>query len=500
MWTLDLAGFEPTNFNATGAAIVQNTYEGDKHDFPMMVWPTNYRKLAAATMFTLFWAGKTFAPKVLVDAPPAMGQKDKKVNIQDHLQTSFLRCMFLMTRAIVEAGLHDSCVIGYDTFNEPNEGLLGCTDIGKQLKGQTMRGTSPNPFETFCLGEGIKQEVEFWSLTFFGPRKTSTVVIDPAGKRAWKGGRDCIWKEHGVWTPSGPRGEPTILVKDYFSKHPATGQLINVEQDFVQPFFYRVAAVMRSAHPDAIILLEPRVMTPPPEYWNERAVVEYGATDEVARAAIFGGKDCDDKGALKETGLKIHFGDRRIAYTPHWYDGITLANKKFNPWFNVDALSFLRAHEEGKSIAMYSLVRLGAFYVRHVFADNVFRLAQDGWHALKGQVPVVFGEYGLPYDMMQKLAYQNGDYTLHEQALDAYFNAVSEGRGWPWPLSDANLVTTLTNLRWSTPASIPRSGTTVPLTATSGATTGTERIFLSTRWTFTLNPTREHLWIMVAVG
>ncbi len=58
-WTLEAVGFDMTRFAETGAAIVHATY-GDP--FPQMVWPTNGAKLAAATMFTLFFGGNDFAP------------------------------------------------------------------------------------------------------------------------------------------------------------------------------------------------------------------------------------------------------------------------------------------------------------------------------------------------------------------------------------------------------------------------------------------------------
>ena len=53
-WTLEAAGLDMTGFKATGTAIVHQTH-GDP--FPRMIWPTNAYKLAAATMFTLFFAG-----------------------------------------------------------------------------------------------------------------------------------------------------------------------------------------------------------------------------------------------------------------------------------------------------------------------------------------------------------------------------------------------------------------------------------------------------------
>ncbi|MCJ7706898.1 MAG: glycoside hydrolase family 5 protein [Anaerolineales bacterium] len=58
-WTFEKVGLDITKFAETGAAIVHQTH-GDP--FPRMVWPTNGAKLAAATMFTLFFGGSDFAP------------------------------------------------------------------------------------------------------------------------------------------------------------------------------------------------------------------------------------------------------------------------------------------------------------------------------------------------------------------------------------------------------------------------------------------------------
>ncbi len=63
-WTLEVAGIDISKLHQTGAAFVHQE-SGDP--YPKMIWPTNYSKLAAATMFTLFFAGSDFAPKCLVD-------------------------------------------------------------------------------------------------------------------------------------------------------------------------------------------------------------------------------------------------------------------------------------------------------------------------------------------------------------------------------------------------------------------------------------------------
>lgn len=71
-WTFIAAGMDPKTFQATQAALVHNTWpSGEK--FPDMIWSTNYDRMAAATMFTLFFAGRDFAPNAIIDG----------VNIQD---------------------------------------------------------------------------------------------------------------------------------------------------------------------------------------------------------------------------------------------------------------------------------------------------------------------------------------------------------------------------------------------------------------------------------
>jgi hypothetical protein len=63
-WTFDLVGMDITRFQQTGAAFTHQIH-GDP--LPQMIWSTNTTKLAAATMFTLFFGGSDFAPKTLID-------------------------------------------------------------------------------------------------------------------------------------------------------------------------------------------------------------------------------------------------------------------------------------------------------------------------------------------------------------------------------------------------------------------------------------------------
>jgi hypothetical protein len=75
-----VVGLDIKKFKETGAAYLQQ-FAGDQGTLNM-IWPTNYTKLAAATMFTLFWGGNTFAPKTKYDGEP----------VQDFLQRHFIAC------------------------------------------------------------------------------------------------------------------------------------------------------------------------------------------------------------------------------------------------------------------------------------------------------------------------------------------------------------------------------------------------------------------------
>jgi hypothetical protein len=98
-WTFEVIGMDVTRFTETGAAIVHAVH-GDP--FPRMIWPTNYSKLAAATMFTLFFGGNDFAPQLKVDGEP----------VQEYLQRHYINAI-----KKVASRLRDlPNVVGYDTI------------------------------------------------------------------------------------------------------------------------------------------------------------------------------------------------------------------------------------------------------------------------------------------------------------------------------------------------------------------------------------------------
>src|SRR4051794_11060476 len=124
-----------------------------------MIWSTNYYKLAASTMFTLFYSGNIFAPKCIVE----------NMNIQEYLQMHFCNSYKALAERIAEEKLADNVVVGYDTMNEPSWGWVGTKDLNKHPDFQEYRrGRTPTPFQSMLLGEGNPCKVELWDITWYG--------------------------------------------------------------------------------------------------------------------------------------------------------------------------------------------------------------------------------------------------------------------------------------------------------------------------------------------
>nr|KMM69515.1 cytoplasm protein [Coccidioides posadasii RMSCC 3488] len=394
MWTLYAAGFDPRNFNITQAALVQNTYP-DPASFPKMIWSTNYTRLVCQTIFTLFWAGKDFAPKAIINGK----------NIQDFLQGHFIAAVKHLAKRIHEAGdLENEVVIGWESINEPNRGLVGYQDISVIPPEQQLQlGTSPTAFQGMLTGSGRACEITTWAFGNFGPRQTGRELVDPKGATVWLSSEysdskygwkrdpqwklgECLWAQHGVWDPA----TDTLLKKDYFAKDPKTGEQLDYD-GFTNQYFlehyrnYRDA--IRSVHADAILFCQPPVMEIPP--------------------------------AIKDTADD----DPNMVHAVHFYDGLTLMTKHWNRLYNVDVIGILR----GKYLTPAFAIKVGETAIRNCLRDQLHFLRQESLD-LMGNHPAVLTEIGIPYDMDDKHAYKTGDYSSQISAMDANHYAI-EGSG-----------------------------------------------------------------------
>ncbi len=279
-WTFEAVGMDITQFQETGAALVHQVH-GDP--FPRMIWPTNGTKLAAATMFTLFFGGNDFAPHLLVEGEP----------IQEYLQRHYFEAIKRL--AIRLKSLPN--VLGYDTMNEPLSGFIGCKDAGSHM-GFLKLGASPTPFQAMALGDGYPQQVELWEQRVSGAKLQGRQLLNAKGARVWQDGSECIWRQHGVWGLAEDK-KPLLLRPDYFSV--VNGRAVDFSQDYYRPFANRYAREIRSVIPDALIFIETEVGHPPPRWGTEDAP--------------------------------------QIVYAPHWYDAYVLFMKQYTPFLGFDMLS-----------------------------------------------------------------------------------------------------------------------------------------------------------------
>nr|VWO94529.1 Carboxylic ester hydrolase (EC [Ganoderma boninense] len=400
-WTLPACGINPRNFTATGTAIIHSEYPSTSkptpEDLPAMIWSTNYGRLASQTLFTLFFAGREFAPRCIID-----GQ-----NIQDYLQSHFIDAVAQLAQRIRDnaSDLLDECILGWDSMNEPAEGFCGYEDLNKvpTKQGSVLKkGPFPSPAQSLRLGMGAAQTVDHWVFSSMGPKKDKTVTINPRGQKMWadpatesngvhpKWGwkRDpgwelgtCIWALHDVWDVDS--GE--VLLPYYFRQH-LNGDELEFVEDFWRPHWEVFSMRIRELHPEAILFVAPPVFVPPPQ--------------------------------IDEQYLK-----GRCCYSTHYYDGLTLVSRHWS-WYNADALGLIR----GKYSSPIAAAKIGERAIRKSIQEQLGYLKADA--DILGAYPTIIGEIGIPYDMDGKKAYgytdggkYKGDFSSQQKAMDASMNA-----------------------------------------------------------------------------
>ncbi len=279
-WTLEAIGMDPTNMHQTGAALLHNHSEGS---YPAMIWPTNYTRFGAATMFTLFFGGHRFAPLTRINNVP----------VQDYLQNHYIN-------AFKEVALRlrrFSNIVGFGCMNEPHPGFIGHTDLNTHFSWELKNGITPTPFQSMLSCSGIPQHVDKYSFSLLGARKKGEKIVNKEGVPLWKPGKECVWKRNGVWSLE--NFTPRLLKPHYFER--VNGASIDFANDFLKPFLKRFYQSIVSAVPSTYIFVEGVPGEKPPR-WN-----------------------------IKDGS--------RIIYTAHWYDNITLMTKRYHPRIGHDAVN-----------------------------------------------------------------------------------------------------------------------------------------------------------------
>lgn len=351
-WTLEAVGFDISKLRDTGAAMLHD-WKADRP--PLLIWATNYARLAPATMFTLFWAGNDFAPETKIKGVPA----------QEFLQKHYLGAFSQLACRLRDV----PCVVGYEVMNEPSRGYIGWQNL--KSAGQFRYWPTPSPYQGMLLGAGYPQRVWLY-------------MTNTARERAWLPGYECVWKQNGVWDVDA-RGRPQLLRPAHFTR--VRGNEFDFRREYYPRFATRFAETIHAIDPNALIFVEGEPGEPAP-------LVNVASLPN-------------------------------MVYAPHWYDGITLMVRRYMHHLGVDMLQ--------RRIVLGS----GAIQQSFVAQLNVFR--HEAEHELGG-VPVLLGEFGIPFDLHNKPLLRAADELLTTRALDRSFHALEANRmsGTLWNYSADN--------------------------------------------------------------
>ena len=273
-WTLEAIGIDTARLETTGAAIT-STDPSYRH----MMWTGNYVRYGAATMFTLFFGGNDFAPRLRVDGAP----------VQEFLQGHFIRAMQQVAHAV--KGLPN--VIGFGTMNEPGRGYIGVGDLQAVPAALPAFGATPTPLQAMAAAAGHAQEVPVLALQ--GP-PVGTAVLNPQRQPLWGEGAPPVWQQHGVWNARD--GQPQVRQPRYFSE--VRGRQVDFVAHYLMPFIDRYTDAIREVMPGALVFVDP--------------------------VAVLGRPDLQPR--LPRTGR------RGMVLAPKWYDGPTHVTNSFYPWLD----------------------------------------------------------------------------------------------------------------------------------------------------------------------
>ena len=289
-WVFEAVGLDITRLGVTDAALVmQNRYDyaderREQPDrYPRMCWSENYSYPANGILWTLFFAGRLFAPDFEIDGR----------NAQDFLQGHYLAAQRQVAERLVEL----PHVVGFGTLNEPSRGWVGRSMSDRRMVDRAGQPAKPGlawaPIDALYACDGHSVEVPELRPRWYRGRcvPVRTVTANPRGARLWLPGRQDPFEEAGAWRV-GDDG-PEVLREHHFCV--ADSREVDFDRDCLVPFFQRVAQSVRALRDDWLVFAE---------------------------------KDAYD--AMVEPEFGAPLPERTVA-APHWYDIVKLLLKRGTP-------------------------------------------------------------------------------------------------------------------------------------------------------------------------
>jgi len=361
-WTLQALGIDISKLETAGAILPQREVDPPNKRVSM-VWPAGYSRYAAATMFTLFFAGNVYAPSVKPEQKISGGGNE---SIQDWLQNRYIDAYAHCKRRLKNC----DAIAGWGTMNEPHPGFTGYSDLNNLENFLVATGTMPSAFSSIAAASGYSMEAPVYSTGILGVRKKGKTILNPGGVSIFKEGFTCPWKASGVWSDG--EKEPKLLKPDHFAK--VNGKPVNFYNDFLSPFMSKYIKRL-----------------------SENDDKSFFFTEGIPGNFAIKNSPQENDSCAEGSGRTINGF--------HWYDGPTMFLKQWRRWFNFDLVT--------------NKIVLGNKAVASLFKKRI----KDQFIP---SMPNILGEFGIPFDLFKGCAYVTGNYSKHEDALSMYYDALDE--------------------------------------------------------------------------
>jgi len=295
------------------------------------------------------------------------------INAQDYLQNHFFDAMKQVALRVKD----NIYVLGFDILNEPPEGWIGKYVDGSGWEGKSdVLGHVFTPIDAMLAGAGYTRTIGYQEVKRFGIKETRRDELNQEKISCWLEGFEDIWKKEGVWGLD-EVGNPKILKNEYFIYK--NGKNINFYKDYISPFLKTYTEAIRSEFSNAIIFLT-------------------GPMESVMKGESF---------ELDIPTNSVH--------AAHWYDVATIGTKRAMLKANYNLIT-------GKPI-------VGKKNVLEMFFSQL-EIIKNYAISFFGGIPTMIGEFGLPYDLNKKEAYEKlkaepeEAWKIHVKALNNYYNVL----------------------------------------------------------------------------
>ena len=363
-WIFEKVGLDFRKFDTADAALVmQYRYDPNNPDtYPLMHWSSNAVRFANGTMWTLFFGGRDFAPSYKVNG----------VNAQDYLQQHYFN-------AIKQVALRvrgNPYVIGFDTFNEPEQGWIEKKVDGTGAEKLTEDfGYRFTPIDAMLVGSGFSRTVGYNEIKRLGIKETRRDELNKGKVSCWLDGAKDIWREEGIWGLD-ENGIPIILNNDYFTVK--NEREVNFFQDYLSPFIFDYAKIIREIIPEAIMFFESHPIR-----------------------------------ILK--GEKLSFSvPENTVNASHWYD----------PSVGTKRPMVKASYDMAADKVVVGKKNVQRMFIRQL--NHIKKISKS----IHSGIPTLIGEFGIPYDMNKKEAYQKFKteagiaWKSHIKLLSMIYNAL----------------------------------------------------------------------------